>query len=83
MASWPSRSLPVDGAALEAFAGLQGVVRALRNARAEYNVEAGRKIGATLVVADEGLRKVGGAGLGVAGSAVCVVGGLCMCLWRG
>lgn len=46
---------------------LKGCVRSLRNARAEYNVEPGRKIGATLVVEDEATRKV------------C----MCLCVWRG
>jgi hypothetical protein len=43
---------------------LKGCIRSLRNARAEYNVEPGRKIGATLVVEDEATRKVRGRGRG-------------------
>ncbi|GIL54909.1 hypothetical protein Vafri_10611 [Volvox africanus] len=52
VAPWPSRGCPVDTAALAHFEVLKGCVRALRNARAEYNVEPGRKIGSTLVVED-------------------------------
>ncbi|KXZ53642.1 hypothetical protein GPECTOR_6g559 [Gonium pectorale] len=57
VAPWPARSSPVDEAALAQFETLKGCVRALRNARAEYNVEPGRKIGATLVVEDAETRQ--------------------------
>eukprot|EP00198_Chlamydomonas_reinhardtii_P003262 XP_001692598.1 predicted protein [Chlamydomonas reinhardtii] len=57
VAPWPARSCPVDESALAHFEVLKGCVRSLRNARAEYNVEPGRKIGATLVVEDEATRK--------------------------
>ncbi|KAG2496325.1 hypothetical protein HYH03_005557 [Edaphochlamys debaryana] len=56
-ASWPARGLPVDESALASFEVLKGCVRALRNARAEYNVEPARKIGATLVVEDAATRQ--------------------------
>lgn len=46
----------MDHAALEQFGALKGLVRAVRNARAEYGVEEKRKVAATLVVEDEGLR---------------------------
>ncbi len=43
---WPHSKLPRDEAAEEAFARIQEIVRAIRNARAEYNVEPGRRIAA-------------------------------------
>ena len=46
----------VDDDALRTFSALQDVVRAVRNARAEYQVQPGKKIAATLVVADDALR---------------------------
>ncbi|EFJ41521.1 hypothetical protein VOLCADRAFT_107675 [Volvox carteri f. nagariensis] len=58
MAPWPSRGCPVDRSALTHFEALKGCVRALRNARAEYNVEPGRKIGATLLVEEPETRRV-------------------------
>ncbi|GLC34463.1 hypothetical protein PLESTB_000726300 [Pleodorina starrii] len=57
MAPWPSRGCPVDSSALAQFEVLKGCVRALRNARAEYNVEPARKIGATLVVEEQETRR--------------------------
>lgn len=44
---WPSAPGPRDPAAEEAFDHIQEMVRAIRNARAEYNVEPGRRIAAT------------------------------------
>ena len=46
----------MDEGALAAFDALKGLVRAVRNARAEYGVEEKRRVAATLVVADAGLR---------------------------
>ena len=59
VAAWPAAAsssspsfepLPVDQNALAAFASLQALVRALRNARAEHRVEPGRKIAALIVL---------------------------------
>ena len=47
MARWPE-PLPPDPAAEDDFGLLQELVRAVRNARAEYGVEPGRRIGATV-----------------------------------
>ena len=47
----------MDEGALAAFDALKGLVRAVRNARAEYGVEEKRRVAATLVVADAGLRQ--------------------------
>ena len=58
-AAWPSTSAAVDEAALEQFNTLQAVVKAVRNARAEYGVELGRKVAATILIrGDEVLRCV-------------------------
>ena len=46
-APWPSPDAPVDEAAAAQFGALQAAARAVRNARAEYGVEPGRKIAAT------------------------------------
>ncbi len=43
---WPRPSAPRDLAAEDDFARIQEIVRAIRNARAEYNVEPGRRIAA-------------------------------------
>ncbi|KAL4451165.1 hypothetical protein ABPG77_009237 [Micractinium sp. CCAP 211/92] len=55
-APWPSAEAAVDASADAQFEALQAAVRAVRNARAEYNVELGRKIAATVRVDDAELR---------------------------
>ena len=49
---WPQEELevlPVDEAAVAKFGSMQALVRAVRNARAEYNVEPAKKIAAYIV----------------------------------
>ena len=51
IADWPqtdSIKLASDNNAINGFKSLQALVRSIRNARAEYNVEAGKKIGALI-----------------------------------
>merc|ERR1719217_822477 len=48
--------LCTDDEAVEQYSALQSLVRAIRNARAEYQVEPGKKIAASVVVTDEALR---------------------------
>ena len=48
---WPQAAEGGDAAAEDAFGRIQEIVRAIRNARAEYNVEPGRRIAA---IFDEG-----------------------------
>jgi valyl-tRNA synthetase len=55
-AAWPATGKTVDSIALTQFEALQATVRAIRNARAEYGVEPGRKIAVTVVAADPELR---------------------------
>ncbi|KAL4422888.1 hypothetical protein ABPG75_009085 [Micractinium tetrahymenae] len=55
-APWPSAEAAVDGGADAQFEALQAAVRSVRNARAEYGVEPGRKIAATVRVDDPELR---------------------------
>jgi valyl-tRNA synthetase len=57
-AAWPTveGAGGVDEGALAAHAVLRGVVGAIRNVRAEYGVELGRRVPATIAVADDGLR---------------------------
>jgi hypothetical protein len=50
-APWPAAVAATDHAAGSQFEALQAAVRAVRNARAEYGVEPGRKIAATFRVA--------------------------------
>ena len=56
MAPWPTNAGAVDGSAVQQFEALQAVVRSIRNARAEYGVELGRKIPATVCVAADSTR---------------------------
>ena len=56
LAPWPGTAGAVDKAAVEQFEALQAVTRAIRNARAEYGVELGRKIPATICVSNSNLR---------------------------
>lgn len=52
LADWPKMgdtSLVKDSEALAAFECFQALTRSIRNARAEYNVEQGKKISATVV----------------------------------
>lgn len=60
VAEWPAmagkEALTVDEEAIRAFGSIQALVRTVRNARAEYNVEPGKKIGA-VVVAPTGLAR--------------------------
>lgn len=57
VAQWPAAGSARCAASVSAWEALQGVVRAVRNARAEYNVEVGKKIAATLVVSDAAERE--------------------------
>jgi valyl-tRNA synthetase len=52
VARWP-RPGPVDDAALADFGHLQEIIRAIRNARSENNVEQKRRIPATIVAGDK------------------------------
>jgi len=56
VAPWPQRDeteLPVDKEAIEQFDSFQSVVKSIRNARAEYRVEPGKKIAATILANGE------------------------------
>ena len=52
---WPRPAERRDAPAEDAFARIQEIVRAIRNARAEYNVEPGRRIAAIFAAAGRGL----------------------------
>ena len=59
ISQWPQMDdtpLCTDDAAVEQYGALQSLVRAVRNARAEYQVEPGKKIAANIVVTDDALR---------------------------
>jgi len=49
VAQWPAPGQFVDADAVANFDALQALVRSVRNVRAEYNVELGRKIPATVI----------------------------------
>ena len=51
IAPWPQAG-PVDAEAETAFARVQDIVRAIRNARSEYNVPPGRRVGALISAGD-------------------------------
>eukprot|EP00246_Nothoceros_aenigmaticus_P005582 TRINITY_DN17754_c0_g1_i1.p1 TRINITY_DN17754_c0_g1~~TRINITY_DN17754_c0_g1_i1.p1 ORF type:complete len:415 (-),score=70.63 TRINITY_DN17754_c0_g1_i1:12-1235(-) len=53
---WPTSGLPKDPEALNQFEQLQALIRAVRNARAEYSVEPARRISATVVIGSSALR---------------------------
>ncbi|KAH9309417.1 hypothetical protein KI387_037328 [Taxus chinensis] len=53
VAEWPKILLPRDAKAVEKFENLQALIRAIRNARAEYSVEPAQRISATIVAAPE------------------------------
>jgi len=56
VASWPQTDempLPVDDGALATFGSMQDLVRSIRNARAEYRVEPGKKIAATVLASGD------------------------------
>lgn len=55
--SWPRHEAAIDSSAVRAFEMLQATVRAIRNARAEYGVDLGRRIPATVLIADTALRE--------------------------
>lgn len=59
--SWPALGAGVDATAVSRFEAIQALVRAVRNARAEYAVEPAKRIPAFVVVteacADAGLRE--------------------------
>lgn len=69
-APWPAAHAPVDAAATEQFEALQAAVRAVRNARAEYGVEMGRKIAAVVRCASRLLGLKGGGAVGCAWGGV-------------
>jgi len=54
--AWPGVGLPRDEEAERTYGVLQSVVRSVRNARAEYGVELGKKVPASVCVADGDLR---------------------------
>lgn len=56
-AAWPKpENIALDQESIAQFEALQATVRAVRNARAEYGVEPGRKIAVTVVAVDDSLR---------------------------
>lgn len=62
LSSWPllakDNLLPQDPQAEQLFASFQGLVRAVRNARSQYNVEVGRKISVILKIDKPAFREV-------------------------
>ena len=57
-APWPmdEQKLAVDREAISSFGSIQALVRTIRNARAEYNVEAGKKISAVVVAPSQSMK---------------------------
>lgn len=53
--SWPSTQGYIDSEALDSFSAFQSTIRSVRNARAEYEVEPGKKIEASIVTSSSEL----------------------------
>ncbi|XXG42544.1 hypothetical protein AAC387_Pa01g2799 [Persea americana] len=49
VSQWPQTSLPRDEKSVRKFENLQALIRAIRNARAEYSVEPSKRISASIV----------------------------------
>ncbi|KAJ8513055.1 hypothetical protein OPV22_003489 [Ensete ventricosum] len=49
VSQWPQTSLPRDVKSIKRFENLQSLIRAIRNARAEYSVEPAKRISASIV----------------------------------
>ncbi|KAK8953365.1 Valine--tRNA ligase [Platanthera guangdongensis] len=49
VSKWPQSSLPKDEKSMKRFENLQALIRAIRNARAEYSVEPAKRISASIV----------------------------------
>ncbi|KAJ1428256.1 tRNA synthetases class I-domain-containing protein [Ochromonadaceae sp. CCMP2298] len=61
VAPWPQEGnspLAVDAEAVRTFESLQALVRSIRNARAEYNVDPGKKLAVVLKVKSEPVRRL-------------------------
>ncbi|XP_075519348.1 valine--tRNA ligase, chloroplastic/mitochondrial 2 isoform X4 [Primulina tabacum] len=56
--AWPATSLPRLDESVKKFENLQALTRAIRNARAEYSVEPGRRIPASIVGNSEVLKYI-------------------------
>jgi valyl-tRNA synthetase len=54
-AEWPREGSCIDADSIESFESFQAAIRAVRNARAEYEVEPGKKIAATVVTSSPSL----------------------------
>ncbi|KAK7860963.1 valine--trna ligase [Quercus suber] len=50
---WPQTSLPRHANSIKKFENFQALTRAIRNARAEYSVEPGKRISASIVASEE------------------------------
>ncbi|KAL2457288.1 aminoacyl-tRNA ligase [Forsythia ovata] len=58
VSAWPPTSLPRQAESVKKFDNLQALIRAIRNARAEYSVEPGRRISASVVANSEVLQYI-------------------------
>ncbi|XP_065004871.1 valine--tRNA ligase, chloroplastic/mitochondrial 2-like [Musa acuminata AAA Group] len=53
VSQWPRTSLPRDAKSIKRFENLQSMIRAIRNARAEYSVEPAKRISASIVASTD------------------------------
>eukprot|EP00262_Sarcandra_glabra_P017779 TRINITY_DN619_c0_g2_i1.p1 TRINITY_DN619_c0_g2~~TRINITY_DN619_c0_g2_i1.p1 ORF type:complete len:683 (-),score=129.79 TRINITY_DN619_c0_g2_i1:206-2254(-) len=58
VSNWPETSLPRDAKSVKKFENLQALTRAVRNARAEYSVEAAKRISASIVANNDVLQYI-------------------------
>lgn len=54
LAPWPKSSI-VDHPSLQNFTKIQSIIKSIRNARAEYNVDQAKKIPGEIIISDKGL----------------------------
>lgn len=54
LAPWPKESI-VDHPSLQNFTKIQSIIKSIRNARAEYNVDQAKKIPGEIIISDKGL----------------------------
>ncbi|KAJ4971938.1 hypothetical protein NE237_005037 [Protea cynaroides] len=55
---WPETSLPRHASSIKKFENLQSLIRAIRNARAEYSVEPAKRISASIVASADVLKYI-------------------------
>ncbi|XP_058105750.1 valine--tRNA ligase, chloroplastic/mitochondrial 2 isoform X1 [Magnolia sinica] len=58
VSQWPETSLPRDAKSIKNFENLQSLIKAIRNARAEYSVKPAKRISASIVASTDVLQYI-------------------------